>query len=236
MHCCCCCCLVASVMSDSESPYCQAPLSMDSLGKSTRVGCQALLQGIFLTQGWNPVPCILGRFFITEPPGEPLRRIWWGLISTLMITHYYGKTFLSTLPNASWIRRSAWWVQALFPTLCELWALYPPNPFGWFFLWSQVVSRHAWANQCSAKDSRGILCISLEFFFSAALSSLTLCPIVSICSLFSESQLCFLKPCILLGSTWVPFPASELESFLKAVSWVFIITGLILPFYIWSNA
>ena len=26
----------------------------DSLGKNTRVGCHALLQGIFLTQGLNP--------------------------------------------------------------------------------------------------------------------------------------------------------------------------------------
>ena len=34
---------------------CQAPLSMgwDSPGKNTGVGCHALLQGIFLTQGLN---------------------------------------------------------------------------------------------------------------------------------------------------------------------------------------
>jgi len=31
-----------------------APLSMDFPGKNTEVGCQFLLQGIFLTQGWNP--------------------------------------------------------------------------------------------------------------------------------------------------------------------------------------
>ena len=31
----------------------QAPLPMDSPGKNTAVGCSALLQGIFLTQGWN---------------------------------------------------------------------------------------------------------------------------------------------------------------------------------------
>ena len=28
----------------------------DSLGKNTGVGCHFLLQGIFLTQGWNPCP------------------------------------------------------------------------------------------------------------------------------------------------------------------------------------
>ena len=38
----------------------QAPLSRDLPGKNTRVGCCALLQGIFLTQGLNPhVLCLL---------------------------------------------------------------------------------------------------------------------------------------------------------------------------------
>ena len=36
---------------------CQAPLSMDSPGKNTRVGCDVLLPGIFLTQGSNA--CLL---------------------------------------------------------------------------------------------------------------------------------------------------------------------------------
>ena len=36
---------------------CQAPLSLDSLGKNTGVGCHALLQGVFPTQGSNP--CLL---------------------------------------------------------------------------------------------------------------------------------------------------------------------------------
>ena len=31
----------------------QAPLSQDSPGMNTGVGCSAFLQGIFLTQGWN---------------------------------------------------------------------------------------------------------------------------------------------------------------------------------------
>ena len=37
---------------------CQAPLSMDSSGKNTGVGCHFRLQGIFPTQGLNPVSCI----------------------------------------------------------------------------------------------------------------------------------------------------------------------------------
>ena len=41
-------------MSGSETPWTvtrQVPLSMDFTGKNTGVGCHALLQGIFLTQG-----------------------------------------------------------------------------------------------------------------------------------------------------------------------------------------
>ena len=41
----------------------------DSLGKNNGVGCHALLQGLFPTQGSNPVFCTAGRFFIAEPSG-----------------------------------------------------------------------------------------------------------------------------------------------------------------------
>ena len=48
----------------------------DSPGKSTGVGCHALLQGIFLTQGSNPrLSCLLpwqvGSLPLA-PPGKPL--------------------------------------------------------------------------------------------------------------------------------------------------------------------
>ena len=43
----------------------------DSPGKSTGVGCHALLQGIFPTRDQTQVSCIAGRFFTTEPPGKP---------------------------------------------------------------------------------------------------------------------------------------------------------------------
>ena len=49
-------CSVASVISYSATPWTvthQLPLSMGSPGKNTGVGCHALLQGIFLTQGSN---------------------------------------------------------------------------------------------------------------------------------------------------------------------------------------
>ena len=44
----------------------------DSPGKKTGVGCHALLQGIFPTQGWNPGPPALQVDSLpTEPPGKP---------------------------------------------------------------------------------------------------------------------------------------------------------------------
>ena len=52
-----CCCWVTSVVSNSVQPYrLQATRLLcpwDSPGKRTGVGCHALLQGIFLTQGSN---------------------------------------------------------------------------------------------------------------------------------------------------------------------------------------
>ena len=54
----CVCVISCSVMSDSfAAPWTiahQAPLSWNSPGKSTGVGCHFLLQGIFPTQGLNP--------------------------------------------------------------------------------------------------------------------------------------------------------------------------------------
>ena len=52
----------------------QAPLSMDSSGKNTGVGCYALLQGIFLTQGPNSClllsPALASRFLTTSATWE----------------------------------------------------------------------------------------------------------------------------------------------------------------------
>ena len=55
----------------------EAPLSVGFSDKNTGVGCHFLLQGIFLTQGWNPGLLRLlqsGRFFTTsttwEAPGK----------------------------------------------------------------------------------------------------------------------------------------------------------------------
>ena len=54
---------------------CQAPLTWDSPGKITGVGCHALLQGIFPTQGWNLrllhlLPWQMASLPLV-PPGKP---------------------------------------------------------------------------------------------------------------------------------------------------------------------
>ena len=53
----------------------QAPLSMDFLGKNTRVGCHAFLQGIFPTRGSNQhILCLLhwqAGALPLVPPGKP---------------------------------------------------------------------------------------------------------------------------------------------------------------------
>ena len=57
-------CYVTSVMSNSLGPFGQQSArflcTWDSPGKNTEVGCYALLQGIFPTQGLNPyLLCLL---------------------------------------------------------------------------------------------------------------------------------------------------------------------------------
>ena len=71
----CCCCLVISVMSDSVRLYglqsARLLYPRDSLGKSTEVGCHAVLQEFFPAQGSNPglLHCRQDSF-TTEPPGK----------------------------------------------------------------------------------------------------------------------------------------------------------------------
>ena len=68
-----------SVRSYSLRPHGLQPARLlgpwDSPGKNSGVGCHALVQGIFPTQGLNPHPlCLLPiahGFFTTKPPGKP---------------------------------------------------------------------------------------------------------------------------------------------------------------------
>ena len=68
--------LSCSVMSDSLGPVdCSPPSSSvhgDTPGKNTGVGCHALLQGIFPTQGLNPgLPHCRQILYHLKPPGKP---------------------------------------------------------------------------------------------------------------------------------------------------------------------
>ena len=51
----------------------------DSSGQNTGVGCHALLQGIFPTQGLDPGPPHARRFLLLEPPGKAQEHWsgWW---------------------------------------------------------------------------------------------------------------------------------------------------------------
>ena len=64
-----------SVMSDSLRPHGLYPARVlcpwDSPGKNTRVGCRALLQGIFPTQGIKPLsPILQADSLLSEPKGK----------------------------------------------------------------------------------------------------------------------------------------------------------------------
>ena len=64
---------------------CQAPLSTGSPGKNTGVGCHALLQGIFPTQGSNPPRLCLLHW---QADSLPLALAWPGKPNCLLKYHY----------------------------------------------------------------------------------------------------------------------------------------------------
>jgi len=53
----------------------------DFPGKHTGVGSHSLLQGIFLTQGSDPVSCIPRGLFHVELPGKPAVLMGWPYLS-----------------------------------------------------------------------------------------------------------------------------------------------------------
>ena len=72
---CCCYCLVVKsclTLCDPWTVAHQASLSMGFPSKNTGVDCHFLLQGIFLTPGWNPhlSPALAGGFFTTSATWE----------------------------------------------------------------------------------------------------------------------------------------------------------------------
>ena len=71
------CVLSRSVVCDSLRPRGLEPARLlclwDSPSKNTGVGCHALLQGIFLTQGSNPFPALQADSLPSEPQGSSLK-------------------------------------------------------------------------------------------------------------------------------------------------------------------
>ena len=93
------------VLSNSLQPYGLQPPRLlwgnpgDSPGKNTGVGCHALLQGIFLTQGSNLLSlmsyALTGEFFITSITWETLFRICWSKNSSFIFSYHFPiKNFL----------------------------------------------------------------------------------------------------------------------------------------------
>ena len=108
---CVCVCKVASVVSYSLQSYGLQPARFlrpwDSPGKKTGVGCCALLQGIFPTQGLNPhLSCLLhwqvGSLPLA-PPGKPLN----------------GKTLLKAVRNISFENVSAFGILGINSLYCS---------------------------------------------------------------------------------------------------------------------
>ena len=82
--------------------------SWDFPGKNTGVSCYFLLQGIFLTQGWDPCfltsPALAGRFFTTAPLGKPV--FYYLVLREPLVSLKYGFWVslqgLAVLFEASW--------------------------------------------------------------------------------------------------------------------------------------
>ena len=94
-----CVCTLTPVMSDCDSMDCspQASLSLDSPGKSTGVGCCAVLQGIFPPRDGISVSCLLHCQVVSlplAPPGKPYR---------MRILLYICRFFKPSLKNPKYI-------------------------------------------------------------------------------------------------------------------------------------
>lgn len=152
----------------------------------------------------------------------------------LIILHYWGLTFLSTLPTMPWIMsffnladRNRHCSQPTLDTVHF-------HPFWLFFPWLWVVSSHACGNQYAAEYSRGTLCRSLsvqEFFLSVLLS-----PLWDVFLKFGYTKRLFSSmsspgyPSVPLSMLW---PGNTLKAVNWCTSWgltafVFFLSGIVL--------
>ena len=122
-----------SVVSDSlrphESQHARPPCPWDSPGKNTGVGCHALLQGIFLTEGLNLcllhllhfaliLPALLLFSLCSQPSTSPMASNLYLCFSTGFIesSHPLVGLLLYTMSSL----KTKWWLL----TLC-FWGLWP---------------------------------------------------------------------------------------------------------------
>ena len=94
----------------------------NSPGKHTGVGSHSLLQGIFWTQGLNPVSWLEDRFFLFEPEGKPNCLPKTLLIASSWLNSTYefleGTNILTVVifQSLSWVRLfAALWTEARLP-------------------------------------------------------------------------------------------------------------------------
>ena len=124
-HLCACVSSVASVLSDSFQPDELQPAGLlcpwDSPGKNTGVGRHALLQGIFPTQGLNPLLLCLLHWQVGSLPLAPLRKPARFLSRVqLFVTPW---TLACQAPLSMGLSRQEYWSGLPFPTPGDL-----PNP------------------------------------------------------------------------------------------------------------
>jgi len=108
-------CEVASDMSDSVWPYglylARLPCPWDSPGKNTGVGCYALGQEIFLTQGWNVHVLHLLHWQVGSlslaPPGNPMC-IFISTQSLIQQDHKWIVIYMRTISNCTFDCYSLW--------------------------------------------------------------------------------------------------------------------------------
>lgn len=117
----------------------------------------------------------------------------------LIISHYWGKIFLSTLCSALRIWGFSVWLSKIdnIPGLIWVLGTFSPNLFGLFFPFSE-----ACIGQYSAECSMRTIYRYPGFFASTALSFLIFCPVNS----KYPGQLNFLSSRSFLGSAQVPLP------------------------------
>ena len=98
-------CLVAQLCPSLCNPMdCSPPgysAHGDSPGKNTEVGCHALLQGIFPTQGRSHSPAVQADPLLSEPPGKPINT---GVASLSLLQGVFPTQDLDwVLPHCTWI-------------------------------------------------------------------------------------------------------------------------------------